>query len=271
MLIQAKVKWIVTLICAITVTLSIPAYASDVIVGASGIVNENRLGVRLPDHRYADLTDEPVDVKYVNIEAEEPGQWAAVAAGQFDSALRRWAHTLAGQNVRLVSFNHEPSVDHPKTGTAADYRRAYRHVAASMPRNVQMVWSVTYASLDPLSEEPSRMFWPGAKAVDYVASNSFNRYGCQRKAEPWVSFGKKVEPLLVLARDLHKDVIVSEFGMGARPARARWIRVATEYVARHPRISGLFYYASPYNNTCEWQLETDAEYAALADMVRRLR
>jgi len=227
------------------------------------------------NHKFAQLGDgtSPVtDARYVNIEAAAPGQWAAIARGEYDAAILRWAHALddTGQ-LRLVSFNHEPSTELGIAGSAKDYRQAFRRfaslMAAQAPR-VRMVWAVTQVSI--VSGDPT-VFYPGRAAVDYVSSNAFNRAGCRAKTEPWTSFGSKVQPLIELAVQLDKPVVISEYGMDDQPARARWLDGATRYVNNRPRIEALFYFNSPSNTTCDWSLYTPADFAAMTRMIAALR
>ena len=227
------------------------------------------------NHKYADLGDgmDPVtDARYVNVEAAAPGQWAAIARGEYDTAILRWARALddTGQ-LRLVSFNHEPSTEVGRAGSAKDYRQAFRRFASLMAGRapgVRMVWAVTQVSI--VNGDPT-VFYPGRAAADYVSSNAFNRAGCRAKTEPWTSFGSKVQPLIGLARELDEPVVISEYGMDDHPDRARWLDGVTRYVKNHPRIEALFYYNSPWNTTCDWPLHTLADYAAMTRMIAALR
>jgi hypothetical protein len=227
------------------------------------------------NHKYADLgggMDPVTDARYVNVEADAPGQWAAIARGKYDRAIRRWAHALDDTGrPRLVSFNHEPSTEAGRAGSAKDYRQAFRRfaslMAAQAPR-VRMVWAVTQVSI--VNGDPT-VFYPGRAAVDYVSSNAFNRAGCRAKTEPWTSFGSKVNPLVELARELDQPVVISEYAMDDHPDRARWLDGVTRYVKNHPRIEALFYYNSPWNTTCDWLLHSPADYAAMTRMIAALR
>jgi hypothetical protein len=255
----------------------LPSPGFSVVVGASGGPEIPRLEAalhrHLADHAYFDLDDTPVgDVRYVNIEADAVGEWAQIAAGGKDYEIRAWARALKDSgHDRLVSFNHEPSVDVPEKGTPRQFKQAFRHFASMMPANVRMVWAVTQKSLSTQTDEPPELFWPGDRAVDLVASNAFNRYGCARKPEYWRSFSHEVDPLLALGRRYDKDVVVSEFGMDDNENRDHWIQTATAYVDKHPSIVGLFYYQSRYNHTCDWLLRSDDDLAAFRNMIDTLR
>lgn len=260
---------------------AVAAQADRVVIGASGSVSDISAAINkpVPTHKYYDLGDgmnAETDAKYLNIEADGRGQWRAIARGEYDTAIFRWAYALDDTGVRkFVSFNHEPSVDFPDTGTARDYRRAYRAFAQIMHEaapKVRMVWAVTQLSLYKPDRDPEapNQFWPGKVAVDYVSSNSFNRFECAHKAGPWTTFGYKVKPLLALAREHDEPVLISEFGMGEHTDRARWLNATTKFIRKHERIGAAFYYNSPWNDTCEWELQTDAEFAAFSRMMEVL-
>lgn len=274
-LIRSTIALIATATLAVTVTPDAHA-TGHVIVGSTDTQRlQGHVTPTPANHTYQRLTDGldvDVSARYLNLEADAPGQWADIADGDYDTAIRRVAQAIANTGrLRLVAFNHEPSTEVGTAGTARDYRQAFRRfhdIATPIAPNLRTVWAVTQVSVANGTTTP---YYPGKRTVDYISSNAFNRYRCAAKTGPWTTFGSKVQPLITLARELDKPIVISEWGMTNDVRRPAWIDAATHYIAAHPRIEAVFYYNSPWNTNCKWELTTPGDYAALSRMMETLR
>ncbi|WP_254537892.1 glycoside hydrolase family 26 protein [Halomarina litorea] len=116
---------------------------------------------------------------------------AAIAAGEYDALLSRWAERLArwvaeGNGSRRFYFRPFPemngnwapySVD-GTTGTSSEFVAAWRHVYSYVMNNspltaadVQWVWNPIARDFGPT---PAEAYFPGADVIDWVGIDGYN-------------------------------------------------------------------------------------------------
>jgi hypothetical protein len=248
----------------------------NIIIGASGGDAVGALrqdaGGKLATHRYGSLSGNPItDARFVNIEPEV--SWATVASGSVDGQIVRWAEALKGHQIKLVSFSHEPMAkQNIYLGTAQTFIAAFKHVETVFNQhgaaNVEWVWNVTSDSFRvPQSDMQYGAKWyPGDAFVDDVAGEAYNKAGCGQSDQ---SFADKIKDIYAFARHHDKRMVVAEFAANTYSGRAAWLRDAARFVTSHRAdFRGAFYYQSMTHHpgTCNWALNSSAEYAAIQAM-----
>jgi hypothetical protein len=227
---------------------------------------------QLPSRRIATMIGEG---RLVLVSHKPPtvGGWAAVASGAEDGMIRSLATAYRnfGREV-LFSFHHEPHDDAAdvkggSSGTAADYRAAWRRIRAIFDAegagraaggNVFFAysavgsWALTAAPGGPPgSGDP---LYPGDDLVDVFAHDRYNWASC--RGDDWEEFGPEWAPLVKLAAAHRKPLIAAEFGSPpAAGARNDWFRHAADWLRTDPLARqwmwGFAYFHS-LHDTCPW-------------------
>ena len=165
---------------------------------------------------------------------------ADVAAGSYDSTLKRW-FDKAPRNIDVYwSFWHEPENDiQDGTFTAADYKAAFVHLdkladTADNPRLKSTVILQSY-STRPESGRNWRNYMPNPGHVDVLAWDVYSR--------PSPEAGYQVPPDLLdgpiqASRSIGKPFGVAELGSPIAPGdqgsgRAEWLRRMGAYLDQH--------------------------------------
>ena len=165
---------------------------------------------------------------------------ADVAAGSYDSMMKRW-FDKAPRNIDVYwSFWHEPENDiQDGTFTAADYKAAFVHLdkladTADNPRLKSTVILQSY-STRPESGRNWRNYMPNPGHVDVLAWDVYNR--------PSPEAGYQVPPDLLdgpiqASRSIGKPFGVAELGSPIAPGdqgsgRAEWLRRMGAYLDQH--------------------------------------
>lgn len=215
----------------------------------------------------SDWTEDQADRRY---------RLGAIAEGQFDAELRRWARAAGSTHVPLlVDFACEMNGDwfpwsgkwngggvrtgfgDPRLADGPErYRAAYRHVIrlfrAQGARNVTWVFHVNADSTPSEQWNSMRAYYPGDDYIDWIGVSA---YGAQTPKDPGESFtavlDRAYQELAAISR--RKPLMIAEFGVVEDPAKenkGRWISTALEAVAnrRYPRIKGISYWHSNWQN-----------------------
>ncbi len=136
-----------------------------------------------------------------------------IAQGDFDPYLRHWAReAFEWGKPMFLRFAHEMdnATQYPWTtsyaNTPSDFIAAWKHVHQIFldegARNVAWVWSPR----DAHSEE----YYPGADALDWVATTVFN-YGAY-SSTPWPSFNAIFSEKYKMLRRFGKPIMIGELG-----------------------------------------------------------
>jgi hypothetical protein len=227
---------------------------------------------QVPSRRIATMINEG---RLVLVSHKPPtvGGWAAVASGVEDGMIRSLATAYRnfGREV-LFSFHHEPHDDASdvkggSSGTAADYRAAWRRIRAIFDAegasraaggNVFFAysavgsWALTAAPGGPPgSGDP---LYPGDDLVDVFAHDRYNWASC--RGDDWEEFAPEWAPLVKLAAAHRKPLIAAEFGSPpAAGARNDWFRHAADWLRTDPLARqwmwGFAYFHS-LHDTCPW-------------------
>jgi hypothetical protein len=253
------------------VGLAVPAQAADhVVIGASGDASglQTKIGTPIARHLYGKLSGPARVAALVNIETT--ASWSQVASGGQDANIKRWAQALKGKNM-MVSFSHEPMAkQNLHWGNASSFVAAWKHVVsvfdAQGSTSVKWVWNVTSHSfrIQSSSSEYGAKWYPGDSYVDYVAGESYNRYGCGGAD---TSFANQIKEIFAFANAHGKKFVVAEFASNSYSGRAGWISDAHAYMDAHRnQFAGAFYY-NPTSSSCHWHLSTAGEYSAFRSLV----
>jgi plastocyanin len=173
--------------------------------------------------------------------------WATIASGSLDAVIdARAADVAAFDAPVIVSFNHEPEND-AAAGSPADYVAAFRHVRerfiAVGATNAIFAWTVMAWSF---RKGTSAAYYPGDDAVDVIAGDGYNWYGCSNPTGPWRSFTEVFSAWHAWGAARGKPMIIAEWGTGedrAVPGRkATWIDLAATQLKLWPDIVGVAYF-----------------------------
>lgn len=161
-----------------------------------------------------------------------------VLAGTYDSHMRQWfAEAPTGRDTYWVYF-HEPE-DNIARGeyAAADYRAAWRHLAAladaaGNPRLRATLVLMGY-SVEPVSKRNWRDYYPGRDVVDVLAWDVYNyvNEGAGGYRDPATLFGRPAEVthaegLPFAVAEVGSAIAEGDDGSG----RAAWIRDTFGYL-----------------------------------------
>ncbi|MDH3046680.1 glycoside hydrolase family 26 protein [Gordonia alkanivorans] len=177
---------------------------------------------------------------------------AAIASGQHDADLSRWATQLAAwPHLLLLRFAQEmngtwyPWSVGVHNNTAGDYRAAWSRthsIISEQAPNVRFVWAPNAIT------EGTRGFadcYPGDEVVDYLGLDGYN-WG-QTPGHQWQSpeklFANSLEVMSSLSPG--RPIIISEVGCadGATPnLKAQWIADFFYVIENHSDVSGVVWF-----------------------------
>src|SRR6266566_4779616 len=147
---------------------------------------------------------------------------AAIAAGQYDSYLDRFAAEVSAyRRPVIVGFGHEMNAQWSKWGyrhaSSEVFVAAWRHIVDVFRmvgvRNVTWMWTINVIDAHANSLAP-RPWWPGAKYVDWVGIDGYYRRPAWRFA---ALFGPTIKAVHELTRD---PILISETGVAPRAGKA---------------------------------------------------
>jgi hypothetical protein len=203
------------------------------------------------------------------------GGFAAVARGEYDFYIDRWAQDAAayGKPI-LLRFAHEMNDAYrypwgPQNNSPADFIAAWRHVVQRFRQagahNVLFVWAphIAYPGYDD--------FYPGNDWVDWVGTGALNFGTVARWSQWWTFqeiFGQRYP---TLARH-GKPIMVAELGsLKVGGDRAQWFKQALTSVPRqHPLVRAVLFFNVPHDATVtyqaiDWTFTSDS---AVVDSIR---
>jgi hypothetical protein len=188
----------------------------------------------------------------------DAGGMAAVARGDYDFYLERWARDAAehGQPI-FVRLGHEMNDAYryswgPHNNRTEDYVEMYRHVVRTFREagadNVIWVWSPHVAY------EGFEAYYPGGDVVDWVATTALN-YGNVAYWSAWWSFEEIFERKYEQLRAFGKPIMIAEFGtIMAGGERAPWMEAAlTNLPERLPEVKALVFFHNARDETITYQ------------------
>ncbi len=198
--------------------------------------------------------------------------WAAIASGQYDSALRaRAARYATISRPVIVTFHHEPYRD--GHGTPAEWAAAWSRIYDVM-RRAQPLRNVTLAPILQgfIFTQHNLPYAPGAYLTAGVLSRA-DMLGFDLYQNGSGSFGSRVGPILqwLNARGATQSIGIGEMGCSdsfGSPGAATYLRDAWLWSYAHRnRMSVISYFNSPLNSDRDWRLTASS---GLLDMYRRV-
>jgi hypothetical protein len=203
--------------------------------------------------------------------------WRRIASGAEDAAIKAQAAGIAslGHPV-LLALDHEPTLEAPQSGTAADYVAAWRHYVqvfrSAGVHNVRFDLILTSRTYDPSAIGP---WYPGDTVVDYVGVDGYNGNGCNTASRKpnWQSFDAIFASAHAFAIAHHKPMSIAEWASNEDPtnpgAKAAWITQAMATMASWPQIRAAVYFSTTPKPACDWPLTSSpqalAAYVAAAN------
>jgi hypothetical protein len=199
--------------------------------------------------------------------------WAAIARGDADAAIVRQADGLRSlQGTIFLSFHHEPDdVAAAGYGTPAEYVAAWRHYRQVFAQrgvgNVVFTWIMIPSSFR--TPALADAFYPGDDAVDWIAEDAYNWYGCSSGKPPaWRSPTELIAPFAAWAQPHGKPLMLAEWGSVEDPAvpqrKAQWLRDMLAAARTWPQLKALSYFDA--SGSCYWRLDSSpAAQEAFAD------
>jgi beta-mannanase len=205
-------------------------------------------------------------------DARDRGGLAAVARGDYDFYVDRWAAEAArfGRPF-LLRFAHEMNDPYrypwgPQNNTKEEFIAAWRHVVDRFRRagaqNVIWVWSphVAYEWWD--------LYYPGRDVVDWVATGVLN-YGPVAQWSRWWTFEEIFATKYTKLAAFEKPVMIAELGsLRVGGSRATWYGDALrDLPLRHPSVKAVVLFAASDDQTVtaqkvEWSFRGDGDVAA---------
>lgn len=209
----------------------------------------------------------------------DKGGLAAIAAGDYDAYIDRWARAAATfAKPIMVRFAHEMNDPYrypwgPQNNSSADFVAAWQHVVqrfrAARAHNVVFVWAphVAYQGYDA--------FYPGDSWVDWVGTGALNFGTIARWSEWWTFheiFGEKYPNLVKHG----KPVMIAEFGsLDVGGDRGAWItRALTDLPSRYPLVRAVLFFNVPADLTVtyqalDWTFTRDSSVVAVRSAIAR--
>ncbi|MEO6325447.1 MAG: glycosyl hydrolase [Thermoanaerobaculia bacterium] len=199
--------------------------------------------------------DREVRTNLAPVERREFGSLAAIARGDYDFHIVRWAEEAAAyKKPFFIRFAHEMNDPYrypwgPQNGNRAeDFIAAWRHVHLLFEKkgaaNAIWVWS------PHLSMPWLEYYYPGPDVVDWIGFGVLN-YGTVASWSRWWNVDDMLERPYVPLSSFKKPMMITEFGTlptGGDP-RA-WItgaRVAFE--SRYPEVHAIVLYNQTHDDT----------------------
>ncbi|MGI8576920.1 MAG: glycoside hydrolase family 26 protein [Nocardioidaceae bacterium] len=202
--------------------------------------------------------------------------YAGIAAGNYDTDLRRQAEGIASLKVPVfVTFEQEAN-QHRKLGvrgSAAQFRAAWRHVhqvyVDAGATNAVWVWVMTG---DPANLARAATLWPGNDVVDWISWNVYNHAGCQSGVVNPDEYATFAEQLLPFYRWVHmtgpsigmdptKPMMISEAGSVRYPGNpgktAGWYTQIPSVLKRLPQIKAIALWDSHSSPACDYRFQLD--------------
>jgi hypothetical protein len=160
--------------------------------------------------------DESVRKNLPSRQEREYASLAAIARGDYDFYIVPWAQNAAKYGKPLfLRFAHEMNDPYrypwgPQNGNRPeDFIAAWRHVHVVFQKmgatNVLWIWS------PHISMPWFEFYYPGPEYVDWIGLGILN-YGNVASWSRWWSFHQILEKSYKALADLHKPLIISEFG-----------------------------------------------------------
>ncbi len=185
--------------------------------------------------------------------------YAAIARGDYDaSIIRPQARALKSWNHRvIVDFDHEMNFAGSKTGTgtAAQYRKAYRHVVKVFrsvgATKVRWAWVTTGYNTTSIKK-----WYPGATWVDWVGYDPYNFYTCH--GVPWRTARSVISGFYRYATRepgmRHKPLMLGEYGSQIGPKAGAWYVNAAKALRSMPRIKAVMQFSSTVGSRCNFRV-----------------
>lgn len=188
----------------------------------------------------------------------DAGGLAAVARGDYDFYLKRWARDAAAYGGPLfVRLGHEMNDAYrypwgPHNNQPEDYVAMYRHVVQLFRQagadNVLWVWSphIAYEGFDA--------YYPGDDVVDWVGTTVLN-YGNVAYWSQWWTFEEIFEQKYAQLEAHGKPVMIAEFGtLRAGGDREPWLEAALSGLPeRLPSVKAVMFFHNDHDATITYQ------------------
>jgi beta-mannanase len=145
--------------------------------------------------------------------------------------------------------------------SGADYVAAWRHVRRVFAgTTAAWVWSPSAYAFGGARGGVGQ-FWPGAKLVDWISAEGFNRYACRGVRGRWRELADIFRFFYSWGSAKGKPLMISGTGTSEDPAdprrKGRWFQNAARSLqASMPNVKALVYAES--SATCDWRVGTSA-------------
>jgi plastocyanin len=200
--------------------------------------------------------------------------WADIANGLHDAEIDAQAAKIIAFGAPIFfAFNHEPTTVHTfeACGTASDFVNAWKHIRnrfiADGVTNVTYAWTMTAWSF---LQNNAAAYYPGNAAVDVMAADGYNWFGCTFHRGPW----REPEEIFVDWHDFGvsrgKPMIIAEYGTGEDPdipgRKAQWFANFGDLMKQWPDIKGVSYYNNGNGSCDRWVDTSDTSLDAFSQM-----
>jgi beta-mannanase len=192
------------------------------------------------------------------------GDTRQVSKGDHDaylSSLAAAVRSLKGPVFLRYAPTPDISVSASWVHSGSDYVAAWRHVRQVFAGvEATWVWSPT-AEAFAGARGAVEQYWPGARAVDWVAAEGFNRYACQSTRGTWRELGDVFRNFYAWGSAKGKPLMIANTGTTEDPAdssrKGRWFQNGLRTLETSmPNVKALVYAES--SGSCDWRVGTSS-------------
>lgn len=197
-----------------------------------------------------------------------PWQTIATAApgSEVYDELASWIDRIAAFDGPLrVTFHHEADIE-PEFGSPAEFVAAWQRFDALLNEaapEIPLAWVMTLFTISQPDE--AEQYWPGDDAVDWIAADAFNWFGCRGANEAWRSPAELLDPLISFGQ-AHpgKPLMFAEISSDEDPdnpdRKASWIFELGALMAqdRYAAIKTVVFFHNDHDDesTCDWWVDS---------------
>jgi len=167
-----------------------------------------------------------------------------ILSGRYDDMIRQRARDLKNLGYPVL-LRWRWEMNRPnllnQVRSASSYVAAWRHIHDIFQRERVTNVSWTWCPLASVKKDQDYgAYYPGDSYVDWICADVYPGYSS-------ATFAQVVDGFMVWARQVHKPILIGEFGQrraAGSAARSRWIRAAKNYVSKTPQIKAVCYFES---------------------------
>ena len=202
-----------------------------------------------------------------NAENRNLGGLKAIAEGQFDAYIDKWAREAAELDIPfLLRMGHEMNDPYrypwgPQNNAPEDFIAAWQHVVNRF--RIQGAYKVLWVWSPHPAYPPFDVYYPGDDYVDWIGISVLN-YGTVAPWSQWWSFDEVVEKFYAAVEPHQKPMMLTEFGsLAVGGDRSEWLGEALRSIPeKYPLMKSVVFFhtsddATTTYKSLDWSFRTD--------------